>query len=216
VTTPLPIDRLTWRDEPTAVATLAAAFAEYPLLVLLCPNAKRRPRVVEAFCRVLFRMSVRCDAAFGTADRAAVVCVWPPGHEWPSSWQILRPSGFAFLWQLGLRGTRLLSRIEREFDVARVQHVTGPHYYIPLLGVRPDSQGKGLSRAVLRPVFEAADLARLPIYLETATEPNVAIYKRFGFALRGHRELPGGLPNWEMVRNPPEATPAQDQAGSAM
>lgn len=126
------IDKLTKADERDAVATLAAAFAEYPLLALLCPNAKRRPRVVEEFCRVLFRMSVRCDAAFGTPDRAAVVCVWPPGHEWPSTWTILRPGGLAFLWQLGLRSTRLLARIERELDVARVQHVPEPHWYIQI------------------------------------------------------------------------------------
>ena len=110
---PPPIDRLTRADKPAAVAALAAAFAEYPLLTLLCPNAKRRPRVVEAFCRVLFRMSVRCDGAFGTPDRAAVVCVWPPGHEWPSTWTFLRPGGLAFLWQLGLRGTRLLAHRTR-------------------------------------------------------------------------------------------------------
>ena len=213
MTEPLPIDKLTRRDEPEAVASLAAAFAEYPLMTLLCPQATRRPRAVEAFCRVLFRMSVRCDAAFGTPDRAAVVCLWPPGHEWPSTWTFLRPGGFAFLWQLGLRGSRLLGRIERELDVARVKHVPGPHWYIPLLGVRPDSQGKGLSRAVMRPVFEGADRDRLPVYLETATESNVAIYKRFGFELYGRSELTGGLPNWEMVRRPPEASTAEHQPG---
>ena len=70
---PLPIDQLTRADEPAAVASLAAAFVEYPLLVLLCPDAARRPRVTEAFCRFLFRMALRCDGAFGTPDRAAVV-----------------------------------------------------------------------------------------------------------------------------------------------
>jgi GNAT superfamily N-acetyltransferase len=210
VTEPPSIDRLTHRDEPAAVAALAAAFAEYPLLVLLCPNAKRRPRVVEAFCRVLFRMSARCDGAFGTPDRSAVVCVWPPGSEWPGTWNILRPGGLAFLWQLGVRGARLLGRIERELDVPRAAHVPGPHWYVPLLGVHPEMQGRGLSRAVMRPVFAGADRDKLPIYLETATELNVMIYQKFGFELRGRSELTGGLPNWEMVRRP-----GPDQAGSA-
>jgi GNAT superfamily N-acetyltransferase len=199
---PPPIDRLTRRDERAAVATLAAAFAEYPLLVALAPNAHHRPRVVEAFCRVLFHMSVRCDGAFATVDRSAVVCVWPPGSEWPSNWALLRPGGLSFLWRLGLRGARLLARIERELDVARLEHVPGPHWYIPLLGVRPEVQGRGLSRAVLQPVFEAADGTKLPIYLETVPEVNVAVYKKLGFELRGHHQLTGGLANWEMVREP--------------
>jgi GNAT superfamily N-acetyltransferase len=83
-----------------------------------------------------------------------------------------------------------------------VKHVPGPHWYVPLLGVRPEAQGKGLSRTVMRPVFEAADRDRVPVYLETMTEGNVAIYQKLGFDLRGHRELTGGLPNWEMVRQP--------------
>ena len=196
------IDRLTRDDEPAAVASLAAAFADYPLLAALCPDAKRRPLATEAFCRFLFRMSVRCDAAFGTADRAAVACAWPPGCEWPSRWAAFRAGGSALFWRLGWRGGRLLTRYEGEFDAGRAEHVPGPHWYVQLLGVRPESQGQGLSRAVLRPVFEATDRDRVPVYLETATEPNVAIYQKLGFELRGHRELTGGLPNWELVRDP--------------
>lgn len=196
------IDPLTREDEPAAVASLAAAFADYPLLAALCPDATRRPLATEAFCRFLFRMSVRCDAAFGTADRAAVACAWPPGSEWPSRWAAFRAGGSALFWRLGWRGGRLLTRYEGEFDAGRAKHMSGPHWYVQLLGVRPESQGQGLSRAVLRPVFEAADRDRVPVYLETATEPNVAIYQKLGFALRGHRELSGGLPNWELVRAP--------------
>jgi GNAT superfamily N-acetyltransferase len=195
------IDKLTHHDEAEAVAALAAAFADYPLLVLLCPDAKRRPRATAAFCRFLFRLSVRFGGAFGTPDRAAVALAWPPGSEWPSRWDGFRAGGLAFFWHLGWRASRLITRLEGEFDAARVVHVPGPHWYVPLLGVRPEMQGKGLSRAVLRPVFEAADRDRVPVYLETATEPNVAIYRRFGFELVGRRELTGGLPNWEMVRD---------------
>jgi GNAT superfamily N-acetyltransferase len=199
---PGPIDVLTLRDEPAAVATLAAAFAGYPLLVLLCPDRRRRAGVVAAFCRVLFRMSARCGGAFGTEDRSAVLCVWPPGSEWPSDWTLFRPGALSFLWRVGVRGARLLGRIERELDAARATHMPGPHWYVPLLGVHPDAQGRGLSRAVFRPVFDAADRDGVPIYLETAPEVNVEVYTKLGFELRGRRKLTGGLDNWELVREP--------------
>jgi GNAT superfamily N-acetyltransferase len=198
---PLPIDQLTRKDEPAAVASLAAAFATYPLFPPLCPKPERRPRLIEAFCRMLFRMSVRCGGVFATPDRAAVACVWPPGWEWPSSWLFAR-GGLALLWQLGWRGSRLLARFEQIFDAARVKHVPGPHWYLPLLGVRPEMQGKGLSRAVMRPIFEAADRDKVPVYLETMPETNVPLYRKLGFELLGRSELPGGLPNWEMARAP--------------
>jgi GNAT superfamily N-acetyltransferase len=206
------IDRLTRADEREAVASLAAAFVEYPLLVLLCPDAKRRPRVTEAFCRFLFRTAVRCNGAFGTHDRAAIVCSWPMGSEWPSFWSVIRAGVLSMTWRIGWHATQLLSQLEREFDAARRTHVPGPHCYVPLLGVRPEAQGKGLSRAVMRPVFEAADLAGVPVYLETVPETNVAIYQRLGFDLRGHRELTGGLANWEMVREPRDHKPVDSMA----
>jgi GNAT superfamily N-acetyltransferase len=207
------VDQLTRADEPAAVASLAAAFAEYPLLVLLCPDTKRRPRVVEAFCRFLFRTAVRCDGAFGTADRAAVVCSWPPGSEWPSRWSAIRAGALSFAWRMGFRATQLMTRLESEFDAMREHHVPEPHCYVPLLGVRPEAQGKGLSRAVMQSVFDVADRARVPVYLETVPETNVAIYKKLGFELVGHRELTGGLPNWEFVRRPPVRVAPSDHAG---
>jgi GNAT superfamily N-acetyltransferase len=193
---------LTRADERESVATLAAAFASYKLLASLCPNAKRRPRVTEAFCRFLFRSAVRVGGAFGTADRGAVVCSWPAGREWPSRWDAVRAGGLAFMWRMGWRASRLMTRLEGEFDAARRSHVPGPHCYVPLLGVRPEFQGKGLSRAVLAPVFARADRERVPVYLETMSELNVPIYQKLGFELVGFRELTGGLPNWEFVRHP--------------
>ena len=197
-----PVDLLTRRDEPAAVAALAAAFADYPLFPPLCPDAARRPRVVAAFCRFLFRMAVRAGGAYGSVDRSAIICTWPAGTEWPGRWSGFRAGGLSLFWQLGWRGSRLLTRLESEFDAARRKHVPGLHCYVPLLGVRPEMQGRGLSRAAFGRVFAAADRARVPVYLETMTEPNVAIYRRLGFELVGKSELTGGLPNWEMVRRP--------------
>jgi GNAT superfamily N-acetyltransferase len=114
----------------------------------------------------------------------------------------MRNGGVPLVWRLGWQAGRWLAQLEREFDAARVAHVPGPHWYVPMLGVRAEVRGKGLSRAALRPVFEAADRDRVPVYLETMTEVNVAIYQKLGFGLRGYRELAGGLPNWELVREP--------------
>ena len=68
--------------------------------------------------------------------------------------------------------------------------------------MRAEVRGKGLSRAVLAPIFEAADRDGVPVYLETMDERNVAIYERLGFTLVGRSELAGGLPNWELLREP--------------
>lgn len=196
-------EHLTSRDEPAAVASLAAAFAEYPLFPPLCPAPARRPRFVEDFCRMLFRVSAWARGVYATPGREAVTCVFPPGKEWPSEWKYVRAGVLPLLWRLGLRGGWWFARLGPAFDARRALHMgRRPHWYVHLLGVRPEAQGKGLSRAVLRPVFEAADRDRTPVYLETMPEANVAIYRRLGFDLVGRSDLPGGLANWELCREP--------------
>lgn len=197
------VSRLTRRDERAAVATLAAAFADYQLLTSLCPDAARRKRVAHAFCQFLFRIAVRHGGVYATADRSAVVCALPPGAEWPSEWAYVRVGVLSAAWRFGLRNGLRFLRLGPWFDSTRHHHMGDrPHWYVHLLGVRPELQGKGLSRAVLRPVSDAADRDGVPVYLETMPEANVPIYQRLGFALLGKTELPGGLPNWEMCREP--------------
>jgi GNAT superfamily N-acetyltransferase len=198
----LAAEPLSRRDEPAAVASLAAAFVAYSLFPYLCPNADRRPRAIDTFCRFLFRMAVRAGGAFATSGRDAVACAWPPGREWPTTWDHLRSGGLSLVRGLGWRGTRRLLALEHGFDEARRRHVSGPHWYVNLLGVRAESRGKGLSRAVLAPIFEAADRSSVPVYLETMNEANVAIYERLGFTLVGRSDLTDGLPNWELRRDP--------------
>ena len=93
-------------------------------------------------------------------------------------------------------------RLERQFDRARRGHVPGPHWYLLLLGVDPAARRRGLARAALRPVLDAADRDGLPCYLETQDGANVPAYARLGFAVVGRRRVAGGLWNWELTRRP--------------
>ncbi|VTR92088.1 acetyltransferase : GCN5-like protein N-acetyltransferase OS=uncultured bacterium GN=ACD_34C00303G0003 PE=4 SV=1: Acetyltransf_1 [Gemmata massiliana] len=210
MTTPNDIDQLTRRDERVAVASLSAAFANYDLLTALCPDVARRRWAAEAFARFLFRIAVRTGIVFATRDRAAVVCALPPGSEWPSEWEYVRCGVLSLAVRLRWRSGLRFMRLGPWFDSTREKHVGDrPHWYVHLLGVRPEAQGRGLSRAVMRPIFESADRTGTPIYLETMPEANVAIYKKLGFALVGRTELPGGLPNWELLREPSKSLATQ-------
>ncbi|QEG27374.1 Acetyltransferase (GNAT) family protein [Gemmata obscuriglobus] len=200
---PPAVDQLTRRDERTAVATLSAAFADYVLLTALCPDPERRRRVAWTYSRLLFRMAAVEGGAFATADRAAVVCALPPRREWPTPWAFVCCGAVSLGVHLRPRAALQMIRIGVAFDEARERHLGArPHWYVHLLGVRPGAQGRGLARAVLAPVFAAADRSGVPVYLETMPEANVPIYQKLGFALVGLRELPGGLPNHELVREP--------------
>jgi ribosomal protein S18 acetylase RimI-like enzyme len=192
---------ITASDVPVAVESLSAAFADYPLLRYLTPEPTRRPRVVEAFCRMLVRYALRYGRPFATPDRAAVACWLPPGQEWLTYPGLIRAGALTLAWRLGVRGTVRLERLELVFDRLRAADA-GPHWYLNLLGVRPDRKGQGLARAVCRPAFDAADRDRVRCYLETQDAVNVGIYRRLGFEVVAEVEPAPGLRSWTMRRDP--------------
>ncbi len=94
-----------------------------------------------------------------------------------------------------LSGARLLARLERE-------HAHDPHWYLALLIVDPEWQGRGLGGALLAPGLAQADRDGLPCDLETQKHENVAWYRRHGFELVRTVEVGAAPPVW-CLRRPP-------------
>ncbi|HYH68177.1 MAG TPA: GNAT family N-acetyltransferase [Urbifossiella sp.] len=194
------IDALTKADVPAATRTLAATFADYPLIRALAPDNPRA--AAAAFCGMLVRYTVAVGTAYATADRSAVACWLPPVHESFSPRGLVRGGVIRLVGELGVRGGLLLWRLSRQFDRARRHHVPGPHWYLVMLGVAPAARRRGLARAVLQPGLAAADRDGLPCYLETQDEATGPFYARLGFRVAGRNRMAGGLWNWELVREP--------------
>lgn len=56
------------------------------------------------------------------------------------------------------------------------------YYFLNIMVVSPQVQGKGVGRAMMTHVTDLADAQDMPCYLESSrAEPNMAIYARFGF-----------------------------------
>jgi ribosomal protein S18 acetylase RimI-like enzyme len=110
----------------------------------------------------------------------------------------------------------LLPRMARICSVARVprllatmrlleqQHPSGPpHHYLYLLAVVPERQGQGSGSALLQAGLRTIDRAGTATYLETASERNLAFYRRHGFVVTGQARLPFDGPTvWFLWREP--------------
>jgi GNAT superfamily N-acetyltransferase len=68
------------------------------------------------------------------------------------------------------------------------------YWYLHDAGVRPEHQGKGWGSAVILQGLTRARSEELPVYLETAKESNVGLYRRLGFKLVGEWDVPEGGP----------------------
>ncbi len=77
------------------------------------------------------------------------------------------------------------------------------HWFLQLLGVAPEHQGKGHASRLLRPMLERLDEEGLPAYLETTNPVNVPRYEHFGFEVVREGMMPGTpIRFWCMLRDP--------------
>ena len=72
--------------------------------------------------------------------------------------------------------------------------------FLWFLAVDPGRQRQGLGRALLARVFEDAEDAQAPVYLDTSNPANVPYYASFGFEEIGRAPLPRGATLWFMRR----------------
>jgi ribosomal protein S18 acetylase RimI-like enzyme len=113
---------------------------------------------------------------------------------------MLRVGMAAMPFKAGINGTM---RFFKAISATEQLHkeVGGPHWYLLAIGTKPELQGTGLGSALVELGTAKADSAKLPCYLETATESNVAFYRKRGFEVTGQAEV-YGFTLYGMVRQP--------------
>jgi ribosomal protein S18 acetylase RimI-like enzyme len=160
-------------DRAELVDTLSSAFQHDPALSWILPDpTQRRFRLPK-----LFEIVVRSELAAGSALRSnafEVVTLWrAPGKAHVGLVETVL-SGFGYLQTFGAA----LGRAKTVLRAMESHHPKGNSYwYLHYAGVRPDHQGKGWGSAAIRQGLTRARSGGLPVYLETAKESNVVLYR---------------------------------------
>jgi ribosomal protein S18 acetylase RimI-like enzyme len=76
-----------------------------------------------------------------------------------------------------------------------------PHWYLPLIGVDPFQQGKGLGSALMRHALARCDSERKAAFLESSNPKNVSFYERHGFEVLGRIQVGASPILFPMLRN---------------
>ena len=191
------VRKATRDDVPAMVEAMAHAFYDDPVFGWLFPDDDRRLTQTRRYFAGRTRILMRQQEVY-TVDGAPAAAMWARPGEWRDPpLEVLRQ--FATLMPaLGRRVPRSLAGL-REIEE---RHPSKPHWYLAVLGTRPERQGEGLGSAVLEPVLHECDRLEIPAYLETGKERNVAFYSRHGFQVTERIELPKGPPMWLMWREP--------------
>jgi len=132
------------------------------------------------------------------------ISAWlPPGKAPFGGFQLLRSVPLPVIFRFGRLGASRMQAYNQYMDNLHRKLVPFPHWYLQILGVEPKYQGQGFSSRLVRPVLERIDSENLPCFVDTNTEKNVAIYKRFGFEIISSDKAPEtDLPCYAMLRQP--------------
>jgi ribosomal protein S18 acetylase RimI-like enzyme len=194
--------RLTLKERDAATAVLGHAFTEYEMLRYYFQDEAERHAVAVTFGFIALSVCLKYGEAYASSAKMEGVAAWlPPGKAPFGGWQILRSVPLSILFRFGRQGANRLRAYGSYIDNLHRKLVQYPHWYLQIIGVNPAYQGQGFSGRLLRPVLERIDRERLPCFLETNTEKNVAIYRRFGFGVVSEDKIPGTeLMSFAMLR----------------
>jgi GNAT superfamily N-acetyltransferase len=96
-------------------------------------------------------------------------------------------------------GPDAYSRLELYETVSSQAEPQAPHYFVGMLGVHPDYQGKGYSRRILDAAKEMSvrDRRSTGVCLSTEDRKNVSLYEHFGYRVIAEMKI-DKLKSWCM------------------
>lgn len=155
-------------------------------------NKPLRTLFVEFTMSWMYMMAAYYGVNFGVRDPQsgqllAVCSTRPPGSIKNGKVENVS-SQFLTFFRLFGKYPRLPNIVEKrmhhmmkQVEMMHSKHASGPHWYISILAVTPQAQGKGCGGALLRHIHKLADRDRVPCYLETTGDRNEQIYSKLGY-----------------------------------
>lgn len=194
-----PVRLATTADIEGMADALALAFHYDPVAQWLFGTQPPRPgRFLRPFMAHEGRRHLKQPTVY-TLDGYPGAAYWdPPGH-WRTSFLDIVTLTPVMARGVGRRTARALKGLGR-MEKAHAEHPD--HYYLAVLGTRPDEQGKGIGAALMAPVLERCDAEGVGAYLESSKDSNIPFYRRHGFEVVGEVAFPSGPTVWPMWRDP--------------
>ena len=164
-------------DADKANATILLAFSADPMTRWTLPDAARYlavfPRLAHAFGSKAFGLGT----AYQVDDYSGAALWLPPGTG-PDEEALVSIFREAAPPEVQADGFGV-------FEQMAAYHPKEPHWYLPLIGVDPARQGRGLGSALLAHALRRCDEDRAPAYLESSNPTNIPLYERHGFRVLG-------------------------------
>jgi len=194
----LPVDKL-----KTAGIILSKAFCQDPIFRYLIPDTKQRLKTLNHYFQHVIKYGLHYGEVYSSPNLEGISIWLPPNNSSHTRWKAIRTGALVLPLKVKWKYLTLQNKIYKFTDNLHKKLVPYPHWYLSLIGVGPNHQGKGVGQHLLSTTINRIDLECKPIYLETNKEKNVEIFKRFGFRILKKVIVPGTeIFHWSLLRNP--------------
>src|SRR5438093_3904219 len=194
---------LTQSQIDAAAGVLARAFYDDPVVVWMLPDEAKRHNAFPWAMGVATRYAARYGRVDTSGDLGGVALWLPPESPTIGTLRIMRLGFLLAPLKFGLGAFGRYVKWASFSEHLHKRDMPPRHWYLPLIGVDPPRQGKGLGGDLMQVALARADADRVPCYLENTKERNLPLYAKHGFEVIVEINVPGGGPTiWTMKREP--------------
>jgi len=181
---------------------LARAFQDDPLSSYIIPDTFQRKNMLPYGFEFVVRLGVSYGEVYATSSRLEGVAVWLPSEKANMTlWRVIRNGALPLYFRFGKETILRQSSVFKFISSMHKRHAPFCHWYLSLLGVDPEFQGKGYASTLMKTMLVRIDREHLPCYLDTQKLENVPIYQHYGFKVVEEGIIPGtGIRTWAMLR----------------
>jgi len=185
-----------------ASKVLSQAFHNDPLMLYLFPDSTERENKLPSMMELLLRIGIKYGIVHTTSPKLEGIAVWFPSNKAKvTTWMGLLNGGISYFFKHGSKAVKKQNRFYNYIYSVHKHLIPSHHWYLSIIGINPQCQGKGLSRVLFDSMLNKIDDQNIPCFLDTNNEKNLPIYARFGFKILKEYEIPGtSIVNWAMIR----------------
>ncbi len=174
------LDKLKKKEVIKAAQQYAKAMMQDDLHTFFFPEEKTRYRKLLSL--YTYKIKNQITDCYITSENLEGLAIWEKPYEHNnnlSAAEVL--SGTRLIFECGIPSLLRMLKYQIWSTTARKRLIEEPYWYLDVVIVSPEYQGKGFASKLIKPFLEEASSTGSKVYLETQNKNNVPIYEKYGF-----------------------------------